>query len=298
MSPSDGGPVTFVGALGAALGFMAILMAGGCAPSALVDARHEIAAGHYAQAREQLLALESKPEQLTPSQHREVKDDLCLSEFMIGKPAYTLSEQRRVCADAANEPGSQSGELVRRIDSAITKSAAERVESALAAGDLTSAEQAAVVYQATPGADPAVVGRWSRRMWEIVNQQDKRTRSSHKKRMTTTVSQMRRRYPHVRPMDKHAFLRWVVEQGTVNGTSMLSSVGFRNRKLELSVRSSDLHKAKLNIDRFAKINDAMIAWCGCDGRTDVAVAETQFPLYLVRLDPETRRSQVLILPYP
>ena len=40
----------------------------------------------------------------------------------------------------------------------------------------------------------------------------------------------------------------------------------------------------------------MAARCGCDARTNVAVAETGFPAYFIRLDPETRMSEVMILP--
>ena len=46
----------------------------------------------------------------------------------------------------------------------------------------------------------------------------------------------------------------------------------------------------------ASINDAMVARCGCDARTNVAVAETGFPAYFIRLDPETKISEVMILP--
>ena len=47
-----------------------------------------------------------------------MKDDLCLCDFKIGRPTYTLAEQRAVCLDASNEPGSQSGSIVAQIDEA------------------------------------------------------------------------------------------------------------------------------------------------------------------------------------
>ena len=66
--------------------------------------------------------------------------------------------------------------------------------------------------------------------------------------------------------------------------------------LKLSVDDANLELAALSLDRLATINDAMAARCGCDARTDVAVAETGFPAYFIRLDPETRMSEVMILP--
>ena len=53
--------------------------------------------------------------------------------------------------------------------------------------------------------------------------------------------------------------------------------------------------AATNLDRFAKVNDAMVARCGCDGRTNVAFQASELPAYLVRLDPATHRSAILVL---
>src|SRR5260370_5877967 len=88
-----------------------------CAPSALSTARSQIAVGNYPAARQELVALSARSD-LSDSQRREVKDDLCTCDFMIGRPTYTLTEQRGVCANAAKEPGSQSGSIIAQIDEA------------------------------------------------------------------------------------------------------------------------------------------------------------------------------------
>src|ERR1700733_9485540 len=67
-----------------------------CAPSALTSARSQIAAANYPAARQELVALSTRTD-LSDSERREVKDDLCLCDFKIGRPTYTLSEQRAVC---------------------------------------------------------------------------------------------------------------------------------------------------------------------------------------------------------
>jgi hypothetical protein len=66
--------------------------------------------------------------------------------------------------------------------------------------------------------------------------------------------------------------------------------------LSLAISDANLPVAALSLDRLATINDAMAARCGCDARTNVAVAETGFPVYFIRLDPETKMSEVMILP--
>ena len=66
--------------------------------------------------------------------------------------------------------------------------------------------------------------------------------------------------------------------------------------MSLAISDANLPVAALSLDRLATINDAMAARCGCDARTNVAVAETGFPVYFIRLDPETKMSEVMILP--
>ena len=98
-------------------------------------------------------------------------------------------------------------------------------------------------------------------------------------------------------MNDDEFTRWVVETSTVAGTAIASHVEMEKSTLKLSVDDANQPLAALNLDKLAAINDAMAARCGCDARTDVAIVETGFPAYIIRLDPETRMSEVMILPH-
>src|SRR5262249_46676053 len=69
----------------------------------------------------------------------------------------------------------------------------------------------------------------------------------------------------------------------------------KRASLKLDLRETRLGPAALSLDRFAQINDAMIARCGCDARTEIGIGSGGLPAYVVRLDPETQRSEVLIL---
>jgi len=273
-----------------------IVVVSGCATiSPLHSVRRKMAAGNYAAARQEILAMQIN--RLSPAERREVKDDLCLAEYMMGEPSYSVVEQRGVCADAATEPGSQSGAIVAKIDDAVRQRSYEKVKAALADGDLVDAEQAAQLYVNTPGADPVIVAKWSRQMWELVSQRDQRLAQRHKNDVAAAIAALRKEYPEVRKMTKDEFMLWVAKEGSVEGTAMFSSVALRDTELDLAVRRNELQAASLKLDRLAEINDAGIARCGCDGHTNVGIAETNFPLYLVRLDPETQRSEVLIMPH-
>jgi hypothetical protein len=259
------------------------------------SAHQKIAAGQYAAARQELLAI--RLDSLSDAQRREVKDELCESTVMLGEPTASISEQRRVCADAAAEPGSQSAQYVAKIDAQILRSSSAKVNAALAAGDLGGAEQAAQAYLNTPGAEHATVAKWSRQMWQLVNQHDYRSGGHRKKELAAAIASLRKQLPSMRKMSKPEFVLWVAKQGRVEGTAMFSSVALKDHEIDLAIRRQAVQLASLKLDRLSNINDATVARCGCDGRTNVGVAETNFPLYLVRLDPETQRSEVLILPH-
>lgn len=267
----------------------------GCAPSALTAARSQIAAANYPAARQELVALSARSD-LSAPERCEVKDDLCLCDFMIGRPTFTLAEQRSVCANAAKEPGSQSGSIVAQIDEAQRRRAAQEVEAALAAHDLADAERAATDYQSLPGADPATIARWSKQIWTLADAQVFANSSEKKRSLSAAISAVRKNHPEVERMDKSQFMRWVVKTATVSGTPVAASVKMKDSTLDLFVDEANLQLAALSLDRFATINDAMAARCGCDARTNVAVAQTGFPAYFIRLDPETKMSEVMILP--
>ena len=279
----------------ASLAIALVLVLSGCAPSALSSARSQIAAGNYPAARQELVALSANSD-LSESERREVKDDVCLCDFMIGRPTYTLSEQRSVCAEAAKDPDSQSSSILARIDDAARRKDAQEVEAALAAHDLADAERAATDYQSLPEADPATVARWSKQIWTLADAQVFADTNAKKHSLDAAISEARKNHRDVQKMDKGQFTQWVVKTTTVSGIAFASGVEVRDSTVKLSVDDANLQLAALSLDRLATVNDAMAARCGCDARTNVAVAETGFPAYFIRLDPETRMSEVMILP--
>jgi hypothetical protein len=267
----------------------------GCAPSALTSARAQIAAANYPAARQELVALSARSD-LSASERREVKDDLCLCDFKIGRPTYTLTEQRAVCTEAAKEPGSQSSSIIAQIDDAQRRKDVQEVGAALSAHDLADAERAAIDYQSLPGADPATLARWSKQVWTLADAQVFADSTAKKRSLGATIAEARKNHPNVQKMDKDQFARWVATTATVSGTALASRVALNDSTLNLYIDDAKMPLAALNLDRFASINDAMAARCGCDARTNVAVTETDFPAYFIRLDPETKMSEVMILP--
>lgn len=115
--------------------------------------RHELAVGAYTKAQQDLAALEPHDDRLSQAERREVKDDLCLTEYLIGQGAYPWSTQQKTCSEALAEPGSVSGAILARIHDAMKQAASEEVRRALEANDLAEAEAAALAYGASPGAD-------------------------------------------------------------------------------------------------------------------------------------------------
>jgi hypothetical protein len=289
-------PRPFLRIAGQAIVAVALAVAlSACAPSALSTARSQIAAANYPAARQELVALSARTD-LNESQRREVKDDLCLVDFKIGRPTYTLAEQRGVCLDAMKVPGSESASILAQIDAAERDRDVQEVNAALAAHDLADAERAATDYQRMAGYDPATLARWSKEIWTIADAQVFADSAAKKRSLGGAIAEARKHHPNVAKMSKPQFTKWVVATSTVSGTALASSVTVSDSTLNIAVNEANLSVAALSLDRLATINDAMVARCGCDARTNVAVAETGFPAYFIRLDPETKMSEVMILP--
>jgi hypothetical protein len=269
------------------------LLAAACAHSSLDAARSRLRAGDYAGAQRELSALDARADRLTPAERREVKDDLCLTEFIIGRPAFKFKEQQRTCADAMAEPGSQSADVLARIDSAMQQNDDQRVDAAIKAGDLVAAEAAIQDYETLPSANQVQVARWSNEMWTLVERQDE----PHvgKAAVGGAIATLRHEHADERKMSDAAFKQWIVTTATVDGKSMVYDPTPDRGHLKLELIEPSLSIAALNLDRFAEINDAVIARCGCDAHTEVGLGAGDLPAYVARLDPENRRSEVLIL---
>ena len=266
----------------------------GCANAALRTARDEIAAGHYAKAHQQLVAAREDPK-LSSWRRREIDDDLCLTEAKIGAPAYPITEQLSACDRASSEGASQSSQLMAGIQDSQRQAQIREISTAIAAKDLARAEDAIARYQASAGADPKRIAAWSQQLWAIIDREDADAAKARRVTVRAAIAQMTRDYPNAHAMSDRAFSRWVEQNMTVAGASLISGVELAKHTLTLRLPVDQLAAAAVNLDRFAKVNDAMVARCGCDGRTKVAIQNTQLPAYLVRLDPATRKSEILVL---
>jgi hypothetical protein len=269
----------------------------GCASTSLRAARGAIAAGDYATAHQELVAARND-HGLSDRQRREITDDLCLTEYKVGAPAYPTAEQLSICREAAGGGAGQSTALLLEIETAERGAATNNVNQAITHNDLAGAETAITRYRALPAADPRAITQWSKQLWLIVRHDDASAARSRRGTLQPAISLATREFPQVHAMNDRAFAHWVEKNLRVDGTSLVSSVKVAERTLTLRIPDQRLAAAATNLDRFAKVNDAMVARCGCDGRTNVAIQDGELPAYLVRLDPATRRSAILVLAQP
>jgi hypothetical protein len=279
------------------LPFVVILSASGCQNAAIVSAQQEAARGRYSVAHQDYEAALSHPEKLNQEQRREALDGLCLTEYLIGAPTYPLERQNIDCGRAAAESGSSSGEVLAKIERALRAKAELRTEQALRDHDLSEAVWGAQDYSRKPGASQEKVAQWSVRMWQLIAVSDYARKSLSRRRLRRAILRLSRENPHLRRLSRPAFERWVLAQVTVNGRPLASA-------LTLSVKSGTLHfwvpkesmaALATNLDRLSRVNDGFAVWCGCDAKTDVGLSTTGLPAYLLRLDPDTARSEVVVL---
>ncbi len=269
----------------------------GCANNGLAAARAQLQAGDLAGAHRSLIAASRAP-RLSHDELSEIDDDLCLIEYRIGPPKYSIARERTTCGEAAKLSGSRSGPLIAELDKREHDAAAAGFADALKAGDLTRAERTIIDYQHYPGADPAVVTEWSRELRHAADRQFALSSRRDRRRLTPAIAAMERRYPGMKKMNDAAFARWVMRNATVDGEPMVSAVNVGHDGMRLNVAAPRLSDVRFNLNRFARINDAMVARCRCDGHTTIDVAGSGLPAYLLRLDPETRQSEVVVMPQP
>ena len=268
----------------------------GCANTEINAAQEQMTKGNYAAAHEKFVAASHSPK-LTAREWRELADGLCLTESKLGAPQYPHAEQRRICANAAARDGSSSGSILAQIDSDERVATNTKVEGSLKSDDIAGAEAAVVHYQSFPGADQHAVAGWSKQIWSALGQQEDRSKR-HDPHLVPAIAAVSQRYARIRAMNDTQFKHWVMNKATVSRTSLVEGIDLRKHTIDLRVASGNLPDVALNLDRFTRINDAMVARCRCDGRTNIAVEGSGLPAYLLRLDPETRRTEVLVMPQP
>ena len=279
-----------------AIAIFVAMLASGCVSVDLSMAQHKLSSGQYVEAHRELTELSSRKD-LSAAQQREIADDLCLSEFKIGRPSYPLPEQRRACANAVAFSGSQSAPVLAQIDATLRDQSAAEVESALRAGDISRAEMAALRYANSPGADRSLIAQWSPRIWELADRQINDRVSGGKRNLSSAVSQMRSRYPKVVGMSAIRFEQWARRSVAATGSSsMVVRNELAGSTLHLWIPEVDLPDAALHLNTFVAINDALTARCACSARTRISDARSGLPAYLLYFDTDLRASDVFVLP--
>ncbi|HEV2169317.1 MAG TPA: hypothetical protein VGR40_00140 [Candidatus Binatus sp.] len=185
--------------------------------------------------------------------------------------------------------------MLEKVNAEYLGDSARRVDDALKVGDLMAAEDAALQYRSTPGADPTLMKKWAVKMWKLADTQAAE-HSNSPRAATPAIAQLTKGHPHLRGTDEPQFAAWVRKTAVVNGRSLVDRVEIGQHSLKVWIPEESIAAVARHLDRITAINDGFVARCGCDARTEVGVSETGFPAYLVKLDPETRMSEVLILP--
>jgi hypothetical protein len=257
-------------------------------------AQHQFDVGNYAAAHEYFAEAAAKSDQLSPRQQRVALDGLCRTEYQIGAPTYPLKRQLQTCAAALNQPGSESGQTYAEVARKEREDLTNKINAALAQQDIALAEDAILRYRTLPGNYPQLAAAWTRQLWNIVD----REATPGQAALKPTISQLSRQFRRERNMSERQFRQWIEQNMTVGGNLMVSNVEIGKRTLDLWLGGDQLGNAALNLDRFARVNDGLVARCHCDGRTKVALSDSGLPAYLVRLDTASHQSEVLILDQP
>ena len=153
-----------------------------------------------------------------------MKDDLCLCDFKIGRPTYTLAEQRSVCLDAAKEPGSQSASIIAQIDEAERDKDAQEVKPPWPRMIWPTPSAPRPTISGCRGTIPRRLARWSKEIWTLADAQVFADSAAKKHSLGGAIAEARKNHPNVAKMRQSQFTKWVVATSTVSGTALVSSV--------------------------------------------------------------------------
>lgn len=266
----------------------------------LASAQRKIAAGRYQEAHQELVHLlsDSDPRQLSARDRRAAWDGLCLSEYHVGAPVYTLERQRRDCMIAAAQHGNNAALVLARINTELARRERERIEHALRRDNLSEAVTALLHYQEVDGSNRRDILRWRAAIWTMVERDDRWLIPRHERRRQRIVRLISAETAKFRSMNRRVFIRWVQNHGGEKATAdRFREVMIIGHTLDLTVGAGELREARFGPATFGRINDAFSAWCGCYGDTHAISAETGMPVYLSRINGLTMRSEVLALPW-
>jgi hypothetical protein len=272
---------------------LALACLASCTDVSIAMARHQMRSGDYAAAHRSFGTVVQST-RLSSRERRQAMDGLCRTEYEIGAPTYPPAHLFRTCSAAVKQPQSESGPIFSDLEARERAALSATINAALAQPDLARADSTILRYQMLPDHDPEAVTAWTRKLWEIANRQA----ISQKRATSPAIGQLSHQYPGLKGMDQQQFRQWVEQLMMVSGTPIASSVAIGKHTVDLSIDDAQLDRAALNLDRFVRVNDGLVARCRCDGRTQVSVRDSGLPAYLVRLDPESHQSEVIILNQP
>ena len=257
------------------------------------DGNSALSRRDYVSAHQYFADAAKEAKDFSPRQLRQVMDGLCLSEYHIGPPSYTAAQQLRTCADALNQPDSESGPIYSDLARKERATVTETINVALAQHDIAAFDEAAARYRSLPGSDPEAVEHWSRQAWTIVDHDDQT--APGRTTLARAISQLSPHFPKLHNMSDWEFRSWVEKNMMVGGITIMSNVEIGRRAVGLWLGDDQIRTAEMNLDRLTRINNGLIVRCHCNAHTNVALGESGLPVYLVRLDAATRQSEVLIL---
>ncbi len=268
----------------------------GCQNAMLSSAQKEAAAGRYQAAHEHYEAALTQSQQLSPRERQQASDGLCLTEYLIGAPTYSLSKQYHDCsAAAASNPKGESPRIAAELAARLRSEAEAQIQRSLERRDIKSAITQVLSYESIAGADRSKVAKWSEQIWQILERKEQRKTARPSKRLTSEIAKLAKENSKVRRLSRQNFAKWVKENARASRTDPEINPSLHGKVLNLWISESALPLSTTQLEHFAKINDAFAAWCGCDAKTTVSLAHSHLPAYLMRLDPDTGRSEVVVL---
>lgn len=131
----------------------------------LRDAFAALSSGSYETAHGLFAQVASKP--YSQQEESEADYGLCITEFRIGRPTYSLEKQHATCSDAAAWRNSLVSPILLEIDRSLATACLSELQETVSNKDWQSARNELKRYSELSTANPKVVSEWNKKINDL-----------------------------------------------------------------------------------------------------------------------------------
>jgi len=201
------------------------------------------------------------------------QDGLCIAEYQGGAAiGVSLGEQLKTCQQALKGPHSTiPPNTIDLISKQLATQYTDRITMAISNSNVATADAALAGYVQLPTHNPDQAAIWREQIVKLKAVALKQADEARALAMKDAIIRLGKRYPGVHGMTPGEFVSLIsLTEVNAFGAPVFSGGRIDGNVLTLYTTVAQIAEGIVNnAAPYDQINDAFVAWCGCDGRTEI-----------------------------